>query len=158
MSAVSPLSISRRSLRSFFGTGRNPSKVNRPVGRPEAASAVTRAQGPGMETTLTPAAAHWATSSSPGSEIAVRTLRRDGMVVVEVADTGPGIPDADKEKVFEMFYTSAGSDARRGMGLGLALCKSIVNAHGGTISVSDNVPHGAVFAFTLQEERIDLPS
>lgn len=94
----------------------------------------------------------------PGSEIAVRTLRRDGMVVVEVADTGPGIPDADKEKVFEMFYTSAGSDARRGMGLGLALCKSIVNAHGGTISVSDNVPHGAVFAFTLQEERIDLPS
>lgn len=93
-----------------------------------------------------------------GSEIAVRTLRRDGMVVVEVADTGPGIPDADKEKVFEMFYTSAGSDARRGMGLGLALCKSIVNAHGGTISVSDNVPHGAVFAFTLQEERIDLPS
>lgn len=94
----------------------------------------------------------------PGSEIAVRTLRRDGMVVVEVADTGPGIPDADKEKVFVMFYTSAGSDARRGMGLGLALCKSIVNAHGGTISVSDNVPHGAVFAFTLQEERIDLPS
>lgn len=94
----------------------------------------------------------------PRSEIAVRTLRRDGMVVVEVADTGPGIPDADKEKVFEMFYTSAGSDARRGMGLGLALCKSIVNAHGGTISVSDNVPHGAVFAFTLQEERIDLPS
>lgn len=94
----------------------------------------------------------------PGSEIAVRTLRRDGMVVVEVADTGPGIPDADKEKVFEMFYTSAESDARRGMGLGLALCKSIVNAHGGTISVSDNVPHGAVFAFTLQEERIDLPS
>lgn len=94
----------------------------------------------------------------PGSEIAVRTLRRDGMVVVEVADTGPGIPDADKEKVFGMFYTSAGSDARRGMGLGLALCKSIVNAHGGTISVSDNVPHGAVFAFTLQEERIDLPS
>lgn len=94
----------------------------------------------------------------PGSEIAVRTLRRDGMVAVEVADTGPGIPDADKEKVFEMFYTSAGSDARRGMGLGLALCKSIVNAHGGTISVSDNVPHGAVFAFTLQEERIDLPS
>ena len=94
----------------------------------------------------------------PGSEIAVRTLRRDGMVAVEVADTGPGIPDADKEKVFEMFYTSAGSDARRGMGLGLALCKSIVNAHGGTISVSDNVPHGAVFSFTLQEERIDLPS
>lgn len=85
----------------------------------------------------------------PGSEIAVRTLRRDGMVVVEVADTGPGIPDADKEKVFEMFYTSAGSDARRGMGLGLALCKSIVNAHGGTISVSDNVPHGAVFALSL---------
>ena len=80
------------------------------------------------------------------------------MVVVEVADTGPGIPDADKEKVFEMFYTSAGSDARRGMGLGLALCKSIVNAHGGTISISDNVPHGAVFSFTLQEERIDLPS
>ena len=94
----------------------------------------------------------------PGSEITLRTLHRDGMVVVEVADTGPGIPDADKERVFEMFYTSGGGDARRGMGLGLALCKSIVTAHGGTIQVSDNSPHGAVFSFTLQEERIDLPS
>ena len=49
---------------------RKPSKVNRPVGWPEAASAVTTAQGPGMGTTGMFSAAHWATSSSPGSEMA----------------------------------------------------------------------------------------
>lgn len=93
-----------------------------------------------------------------GSQIVVRTLRRDGAIVVEVADDGPGIPDESKQKVFEMFYTTAagGSDARRGMGLGLALCKAIVTAHGGSISVRDNPPHGSVFSFTLLEERIDL--
>ena len=93
----------------------------------------------------------------PGTEIVIRTLRLHNMAAVQVADTGPGIPDAQKAKVFDMFYSGGGGDARRGMGLGLALCKSIVTAHGGTLSVSDNAPHGAVFTFTLQEERIDLP-
>ena len=92
------------------------------------------------------------------ASIVVRTLRRDGMAVVEVADGGPGIPDEAKEKVFEMFYTTSKGkgDGRRGLGLGLALCKAIIAAHGGSICVRDNAPNGAVFSFTLPEERIEM--
>ena len=92
------------------------------------------------------------------SRFVVRTLRRDGMAVVEVADGGPGIPDEAKEKVFEMFYTTSKGkgDGRRGLGLGLALCKAIIAAHGGSICVRDNAPNGAVFSFTLPEERIEM--
>ena len=90
--------------------------------------------------------------------IVVRTLRRDGMAVVEVADGGPGSPDEAKEKVFEMFYTTSKGkgDGRRGLGLGLALCKAIIAAHGGSICVRDNAPNGAVFSFTLPEERSEM--
>ena len=61
---------------------------------------------------------------------------------MEVADDGPGIPDAAKEKLFEMFYTAQAKrgDGRRGLGLGLSLCRSIVEAHGGQIGVRDNNP------------------
>ena len=58
----------------------------------------------------------------------------------------------------DRFYTTGAqvADGRRSLGLGLALCKSIVNAHGGTISVSDHAPHGAVFTFTLPIEEVTL--
>lgn len=87
----------------------------------------------------------------PGSEIVIRAARRGNFVEFEIADNGGGIPEEAKPHIFEMFYTAstAAAGSRRGMGLGLALCKSIVQAHGGTISVRDNVPHGAVFVFTL---------
>ena len=57
-----------------------------------------------------------------------------------------------------MFYTEnkKTADSRRSLGLGLALCKSIVTAHGGMITVSDNTPHGAVFTFTLPMEEVTL--
>lgn len=91
----------------------------------------------------------------PGSTILLSATRRDGNAVVSVADDGPGIPSEEKEKVFDMFYTGSNTAAagRRSLGLGLALCRSIVNAHGGRIWVEDNVPHGAVFSFTLPTER-----
>jgi two-component system sensor histidine kinase KdpD len=56
-----------------------------------------------------------------------------------------------------MFYTGEGkiADGRRGLGLGLALCKSIVDAHGGTIFLRDNVPTGCCFCFTLPEVQIN---
>ena len=94
-----------------------------------------------------------------GSTITVRAARTDGRIAISVIDDGPGVPDAHKSEGFEMFYTtSAGSiDGRRGLGLGLALCKAIVSAHGGEITLTDQTPHGAVFTFTLTEERIDLP-
>ena len=57
-----------------------------------------------------------------------------------------------------MFYTAANqiADSRRSMGLGLALCKSIVNAHGGEISVSDQKPHGSIFTFTVPAGEVEL--
>ncbi|WP_343208067.1 sensor histidine kinase KdpD [Anaerolentibacter hominis] len=79
-------------------------------------------------------------------------------VVVSVADDGGGIADEAKGRLFDMFYTADNTvaDSRRGMGLGLALCKSIVNAHGGRIWVENNHPHGTVFKFTLQAEEVTL--
>ena len=73
------------------------------------------------------------------------------MVVLWVEDEGSGIPEGDPDKVFEMFYTGVkrSPDSRRGIGLGLALCRSIVQAHGGEISVENLQPHGARFQFTL---------
>lgn len=78
--------------------------------------------------------------------------------MVSVSDDGPGIPDEQKSRVFDMFYSGANkiADSRRSLGLGLSLCKSIVTAHGGTISVRDNQPKGTVFTFTLPAEEVEL--
>lgn len=88
-----------------------------------------------------------------GSKIVVSAKKVDNGVEFSVADNGKGIADEEKEKVFEMFYTgnNAVADSRRSLGLGLALCKSIVAAHGGSMTVSDNQPHGAVFSFVLPQ-------
>ena len=94
----------------------------------------------------------------PGSEIMICSRKEDGRVWISVSDNGPGIPDEQKQKVFEMFYTAGNkvADSRRGMGLGLALCKSIVAAHGGQLTVKDNQPSGAVFTFSLMAEEVKL--
>ena len=57
-----------------------------------------------------------------------------------------------------MFYTaqSLSGDSRRGMGLGLALCRSIVQAHGGQITLRDRLPHGSIFSFTLPIEEVHI--
>lgn len=93
-----------------------------------------------------------------GAQIRIHTGKKDGTVVVSVSDTGPGIPDEQKSKVFDMFYTGTNraADGRRSLGLGLGLCRSIIRAHGGEIWVSDNKPQGAVFTFTLPAEEVTL--
>ena len=80
------------------------------------------------------------------------------MAAISISDDGPGIPDDAKVHLFDMFYTASQgkSDNRRGLGLGLNGCRSIVTAHGGTISITDNVPHGSVFTFTLPLEEVDI--
>lgn len=90
-----------------------------------------------------------------GSHISIVTRQKGGWAVVTIADDGPGIPDDKKPHIFDMFYTGSDrvADSRRSLGLGLALCKSIVTAHGGEITVSDNAPHGAVFTFTLPAQE-----
>ncbi len=86
-----------------------------------------------------------------GSDILVSAEKAGDMVSIRVADNGPGIPNSQKRQIFDMFYTGNTriADCRRGLGLGLSLCRSIVEAHGGKISLTDNTPSGCVFTFTL---------
>ena len=66
-------------------------------------------------------------------------------VLVAVRDSGPGIDPENPERVFEAFYTTKTS----GMGMGLSICRSIIDAHGGRLWAGVNEPRGAVFQFTL---------
>ena len=93
-----------------------------------------------------------------GSVIEISAEKKDKWIVVSVSDNGPGIPDEQKAHVFDMFYSGANrvADSRRSMGLGLSLCKSIVMAHGGVITVADREPAGAVFTFTLPAGEVTL--
>lgn len=92
----------------------------------------------------------------PGSHIDITAAREDDKVVVTIADDGPGVPPEVGERVFDMFFSGSNraADSRRSLGLGLALCRSIITAHGGIISLSQNQPHGAVFRFTLPAEEV----
>ena len=94
-----------------------------------------------------------------GSHIVLRAEKRRSMVAVSISDDGPGISDEAKTHLFDMFYTASQGkpDNRRGLGLGLNLCRSIVTAHGGEIAVTDNVPHGSIFTFTLPLEEVEIP-
>ena len=93
-----------------------------------------------------------------GSSIRVSARREGNVAAVYVADDGPGIPDDMKARAFEMFFTGehAIADGRRSLGLGLALCKTIVAAHGGEISIRDTRPHGCTVRFTLPTEEVEL--
>ena len=92
-----------------------------------------------------------------GSDITIRSYQKDNYAVVSISDNGPGISDSAKPHVFDMFYTTEKIvDSRRGLGLGLALCKSIITAHNGTITVLDSKPQGTVFSFTLPLEEVKL--
>ncbi len=99
-----------------------------------------------------------------GTDITVRVKKEKAenaersQVIISVCDLGNGIPDDRKERVFDMFYTGSDqvADSRRSLGLGLGLCRSIINAHGGKIWISDNIPHGTVVTFTLPAEEVAL--
>ena len=92
-----------------------------------------------------------------GSEIRISYEKQGEEIVLRVADNGPGIPPEARPHVFDMFYTGRdGGDSRQSLGLGLALCKSIVEAHGGRISLSENTPSGCIFSFTLPAGEVTL--
>jgi signal transduction histidine kinase len=69
----------------------------------------------------------------------------DGGVIVSVRDSGPGLEAGTFERIFEPFYTSK----KTGLGMGLSVCRSIIEAHGGKLWATANTPRGAVFQFTL---------
>ncbi len=75
--------------------------------------------------------------------IRIRIKRVGDLIQTSISDTGPGI--VEPSKIFEPFYTTKG----HGMGMGLAICRSIITSHGGELWVEKNEPNGAVFIFTL---------
>jgi two-component system sensor histidine kinase KdpD len=96
--------------------------------------------------------------SPSGSKILLRAYKKKGKVMIEISDDGPGVKDEDKKKIFEKFYSvtkSTISDSKRSIGLGLYLCKIIVEAHGGEIWVEDNKPQGAKFIISLKSFDTD---
>jgi two-component system sensor histidine kinase KdpD len=68
---------------------------------------------------------------------------------IAVADNGPGLPAGQEEALFEKFTRGERESARPGVGLGLAICRAIVEAHGGTIRAINQPQGGAAFEFTL---------
>ena len=92
------------------------------------------------------------------SDIVITVSKRGKMAVFSISDNGPGIPDETKPKIFDMFYSgnTTVADSRRSLGLGLYLCKIIIDTHGGSIIVKDNMPKGTVFEFTLPIGEVNI--
>ncbi|MGH9867680.1 MAG: DUF4118 domain-containing protein [Candidatus Polarisedimenticolia bacterium] len=87
-----------------------------------------------------------------GTPVEISASATDDEVQVEVKDRGPGIPAGEEEKIFERFYRSPGSERIAGAGLGLAVCRAAVAAHGGRIWAANREGGGMVFSFTLPLE------
>jgi two-component system sensor histidine kinase KdpD len=92
--------------------------------------------------------------TSPGTPIELTARATAGGVELEIADHGPGVPVGKEEQIFQKFYRSHGATngGRRGIGLGLAICRGVVEAHGGTISANNRAGGGATFTITLPVE------
>ena len=89
-------------------------------------------------------------------ELVVSTIvsRGDRMVELRVADSGPGLAPEIAEHLFQPFCTTK----KTGMGLGLSICREIVEAHGGQISARENVPNGTIFSVTLPARHTEEPN
>jgi signal transduction histidine kinase len=91
-----------------------------------------------------------------GGAITVAVRPANGQVEVRVMDTGPGIPPEYRERIFDRFTQVPGSEGRRrGLGWGLAFCRSVIEAHGGRIWVESEVGRGSTFAFTIPVEMLE---
>jgi signal transduction histidine kinase len=95
-----------------------------------------------------------------GGTVGIEMERRDGKVITRVFDTGFGIPEEDIHAVFDMFYTGDTSRdrSRPGSGLGLGICKKILELHGEDIRVASTPGKGSVFSFSLPAEDLRADS
>ena len=91
-----------------------------------------------------------------GAPLTVRARGEGTEAVLEVEDQGPGIPDAERERIFDRFYRLMPTSRAAGSGVGLAVCKGIVEAHGGRIAVRPRAGGGSVFAVVLPAAQSDL--
>jgi two-component system sensor histidine kinase KdpD len=90
--------------------------------------------------------------SPAGAPIRITAEAKDGdpMLTINIADRGPGIDDFEQSLVFEKFYRGRNQRVQvHGTGMGLAICKAIVEAHGGRLGVTSQLGHGSVFYFSL---------
>jgi PAS domain S-box-containing protein len=95
-----------------------------------------------------------------GGEVAVTLRPVDGTVELQVRDTGVGIPEEHRERVFERFHRIEGTHARtyEGTGIGLALVQELVKLHGGTVRVESALGKGSTFTVTIPSGRAHLPA
>jgi two-component system, OmpR family, sensor histidine kinase KdpD len=93
----------------------------------------------------------------PGSPIEISATGTRDVVTVSIADRGPGIPPGDVQRIFDKFYRARSGDGSGGVGLGLTICRGIVEAHGGRIWVENRAGGGAAFRFTLPLEGTPPP-
>jgi signal transduction histidine kinase len=85
-------------------------------------------------------------------ELLISTEQHHTGVLVAVRDSGPGIDPIHLERIFEAFYTTKS----RGVGMGLSICQSIIDAHGGRLWAEANEPRGATFQFSLPSTEREL--
>lgn len=84
--------------------------------------------------------------ADPDVPVLVSLDEQGDEICIRVADCGPGIPDGDKQRVFQRFYSGKGGVSD---GLGLSIVQSVAHAHGGRITVRDNFPQGAILEISL---------
>ena len=84
-----------------------------------------------------------------GRRVTIAVARRNGRAVLDVEDDGPGIAPEDRERIFDRFYRADPARSGPGAGLGLAVTRSIVVAHGGEIRAAARPGHGTLFRVTL---------
>jgi two-component system sensor histidine kinase KdpD len=92
----------------------------------------------------------------PGSPISISAAPTAFGIEVEVADRGLGIPAPERERIFDRFYRVGGDRPEAGTGIGLAICRGVIEAHGGRIWVEDREGGGSRFRFTLPLENVAL--
>ena len=91
--------------------------------------------------------------TSKGDKIRVQLKRHEDAFELIVSDTGRGIDENDKEKIFERFYRGANAKSENGTGLGLSIAKEIVESHNGRISASNNIPNGLVISVYIPNKQ-----
>jgi len=88
------------------------------------------------------------------TDVSISITTKNKQIEIAIADNGPGIPDAFKEKIFDRFYRISTGNVHdvKGYGLGLSYVKKVIETHGGTVTVKNNNPKGSVFIITLPNE------
>ena len=92
-----------------------------------------------------------------GGSVSLRVKRNGDELLIDVADTGIGIPEIDHKKIFEAFFRSSNVDARRGLGLGLSIVREAVMSLNGSISLKSGVGDGTIFQVQLPVVTISVP-